>query len=224
MKNQEILELCNPSGGTPQGLFWCKCLIFRAKNPFEDFQKIVETTIPYDIDCMFNISDDVAAHATNPNKPMQQLWKVFDKIRAKGMKLNFKKCEFGKSSINYMRHILSSEWLFPESEKVNLIFHLKRPSNTSEVCSCLGLVTYCSKFIPNFTAITEPLRWLPHQKVCFIWNGELKSTLSKIKTFFSKAPVLLYFHLAFKTRIVADTSKQGLGAVLLQKNPANSFF
>ena len=123
-----------------------------------------------------------------------------------------------------MRHILSSEWLFPESEKVNLIFHIKRPSNTSEVCSCLGLVTYCSKFIPNFTAITEPLRWLPHQKVCFIWNGELKSTLSKIKTFFSKAPVLLYFHLAFKTRIVADTSKQGLGAVLLQKNPANSFF
>ena len=224
MKNQEILELCNPSGGTPQGLFWCKRLIFGAKNPFEDFQKIVETTIPYDIDCMFNISDDVAAHATNPNKPMQQLWKVFDKIRAKGMKLNFKKCEFGKSSINYMRHILSSEWLFPESEKVNSIFHIKPPSNTSDVCSCLALVTYCSKFIPNFTAFTEPLRRLTHQKVGFIWNGEQKSTFSEIKTFFCKAPVLSYFHLAFKTKIVADTSKQGLGAVLLQKIPANSFF
>ena len=224
MKNQEILELCNPSGGTPQGLFWCKRLIFGAKNPFEDFQKIVETTIPYDIDCMFNISDDVVAHATNPNKPMQQLWKVFDKIRAKGMKLNFKKCEFGKSSINYMRHILSSEWLFPESEKVNSIFHIKPPSNTSDVCSCLALVTYCSKFIPNFTAFTEPLRQLTHQKVGFIWNGEQKSTFSEIKTFFCKAPVLSYFHLVFKTKIVADTSKQGLGAVLLQKIPANSFF
>ena len=173
---------------------------------------------------MFNISDDVVAHATNPNKPMQQLWKVFDKIQAKGMKLNFKKCEFGKSSINYMRHILSSEWLFPESEKVNLIFHLKRPSNTSEVCSCLGLVTYCSKFIPNFTAFTEPLRRLTHQKVGFTWNGEQKSTFSKFKTFFCKAPLLSYFHLAFKTKIAADTSKQGLGAVLLQKIPANSFF
>ena len=224
MKNQETLELCNPSGGTPQGLFWCKRLIFGAKNPFEDFQKIVETTIPYDIDCMFNISDDVVAHATNPNKPMQQLWKVFDKIRAKGMKLNFKKCEFGKSSTNYMRHILSSEWLFPKSEKVNSIFHIKPPSNTSDVCSCLGLVTYGSKFIPNFTAFTEPLRRLTHQKVGFIWNGEQKSTFSKIKTFFCKAPVLSYFHLAFKTKIVPDTSKQGLGAVLLQKIPANSFF
>ena len=33
-----------------------------------------------------------------------------------------------------------------------------------------------------------------------------------------------YFHPAFETKIVADASKRGLGAVLLQKNPANSFF
>ena len=32
----------------------------------------------------------------------------------------------------------------------------------------------------------------------------------------------MYFHLALKTKIVADASKQGLGAVLLQKNPENS--
>ena len=40
----------------------------------------------------------------------------------------------------------------------------------------------------------------------------------------SKASVLSYFHPAFETKIVADASKQGLGAALLQKNPANSFF
>ena len=41
------------------------------------------------------------------NKHLQQLRKVFETIRGKGLKLNLKKCEFGKSSINYMGHILS---------------------------------------------------------------------------------------------------------------------
>ena len=33
-----------------------------------------------------------------------------------------------------------------------------------------------------------------------------------------------YFHPAFESKIVADTSKQGLVAVLLQANPENSVF
>ena len=40
-----------------------------------------------------------------------------------------------------MGHILSSEGLFPEPEKVNSILDMKPPSNTSEVRSFLGLVT-----------------------------------------------------------------------------------
>ena len=107
---------------------------------------------------MFNISDDIIAHGTTQNEHLQLLRKVFDKMREKGLKLNLKKCESGKSSINYMGHILSSEGLFPEPEKANSILHMKPPSNKSEVRSFLGLVTYCSKFVPNFAAITEPLR------------------------------------------------------------------
>ena len=49
---------------------------------------------------MFNISNDNIVHATKQNEHLQQLEKVFDKIRERGLKLNFKKCEFGKVSIN----------------------------------------------------------------------------------------------------------------------------
>ena len=63
---------------------------------------------------MFNVNDDIIAHTTNQNEHLQQFRKVFDKIQEKDLKLNFKKCEFGKASINYMRLILSSEGLFPE--------------------------------------------------------------------------------------------------------------
>ena len=188
-----------------QGLPRYKRLIFGAKNASDDFQIIVETNITHDINGVFNISDDIIAHATNQNKPMQQLRKVFDKIQEKGLRHNLKKCEFGKASINYMGHVLSSEGLFPEPEQVDSILNMKPPSNTSEVRSFLGLATYCGKLIPNFATITESLRRLTRLKANFVWNGEQESAFSKIKTFISKAPVL-YFHPTFETKIVADAS------------------
>ena len=38
---------------------------------------------------VFNISDNIIAHATNQNEHLPELRKVFDKIREKGLKLNF---------------------------------------------------------------------------------------------------------------------------------------
>ena len=84
---------------------------------------------------MFNISDDIIAHGANQN---EQLQKVFDKIQEKDLKLNLKKCKFGKVSINYMGHMLSSEGLFPEPEKMDSILNTKPSSNTSDVRSFLG--------------------------------------------------------------------------------------
>ena len=73
--------------------------------------------------------------------------------------------------------------------KADSILNMKQPSNTSKVRSFLGLVTYCGKFIPNFAAITKPLRWLTRQKAYFAWNEKHESTYNKIKTFISKATV-----------------------------------
>ena len=129
-----------------------------------------------------------------------------------------------KISINYMGHILSSERVSPEPKNVDSISNMKPPLNASEVRRFLVLVTYCGKFIQNFATITEPLGRLTCQKADFVWNGEQESTFSKVKTFISKASVLSYLHLTFETKIVAVTSKPGLGAVLLQKNPENSAF
>ena len=108
---------------------------------------------------------------------------LLTRYKRKVLKLNFKKCEFGKTSINYMEHILSLKGLFPEPEKVDSNLNMKPPSNTSEVHSFLGLVPFCGKFIPNLATITKPMRC---QKANFVWNGEQRSAFSIIKTYISK--------------------------------------
>ena len=124
---------------TPQGLFQYKRLISPAKNAFEGLQKTVVTNITHDINGVFNISDDVIAHATNQNEHLEQLRNFFDKIQEKDLKLNFKKYESG---INYMGHILSSERLFPEPEKVDSILNMESPSNTSEAYSFFWVLEF----------------------------------------------------------------------------------
>ena len=58
---------------------------------------------------MLSISNDIIAQTTNQNKHMQQLRKVFDKIRKKDLKLNLK-------IVNLVKFLLitwlSSEGLF----------------------------------------------------------------------------------------------------------------
>ena len=122
-----------------------------------------------------------------------------------------------------MGHILSTKGISPEPEKVDSIINMKPPSNTSELRSFLGLVTYCSKFIPDFATITEPLRRLTRQNVDFIWNTEQENAFTKIKTLISEAPVLTYFHPKSETKVITGANKQGLGAVLLQKNENGLF-
>ena len=139
------------------------------------------------------------------------------------MKLSLKKCEFGKSSINYMGHILSSEGLFPEPEKVNSILNMEPLSNTREVRSFLGLVTYCSNFGPNLAAITEPVRGLAHQKADFIWNGEQECSFSKIKTFISKLQSCHIFIWRLKSKFLLTPASKVLVLFCFNKNPANSF-
>ena len=169
-----------------------------------EFQKIVETNITHD--GVFNIRDGIIAHTTTQNEHLQQLRNVFDKIREKVLKRNLKKCEFCKSSVNYMGHNLSSEGLFPEPEKVNVILNMKPPSNKSEVRSFLGLVTCCSKFVRNFATITEPLRRLTPQKADFIWNGEQETAFSKIKTFISKLQYCRIFIRRLKPKLLLTSA------------------
>ena len=63
------------------------------------------------------------------------------------LKLNLKKCKYCKTSVNYMRHILSLEGLFPEPEKVDSFLNFIPPSNKSEVRSvCVLLLTAVNVF------------------------------------------------------------------------------
>ena len=106
----------------------------------------------------------ILAHAANQNKHLQQLRKVLSKLQAKDLKLNLKKCEFGEASINYMGHFLSSEWLFPEPEKMERN-HLQIQAIFVVFRVLLLIYFKCRNYYWMTEAISSPESWL-----CKVWR------------------------------------------------------
>ena len=75
---------------------------------------------------------------------------------------------------------------------------------------------FLSKYIPNMSLITEPLRELLKDNVSWHWEDQQKHAFETIKTVLTCNPVLKFYDSKKPVRISVDTSCGGLGAVLMQ--------
>ena len=62
-----------------------------------------------------------------------------------------------KTELNYLGHVVTSEGVKPDLEKVKSIKNFPIPKNTTDVKSFLRLAGYYRKFIPQFSKIAKPL-------------------------------------------------------------------
>jgi hypothetical protein len=86
--------------------------------------------------------------------------------------LKLSKCEFGKTSLIYLGHIVGGGELKIDPSKVKVILEWSRPSNVREVRSFLGAAEYWRKFIANFSSIAAPLHVVTSVKQVFQWGGQ----------------------------------------------------
>ena len=77
------------------------------------------------------------------------------------------KCEFDKTSLVYLGHIIGGGHLRVDPAKVAVIVNWPRPNTITEIRSSLGAVQYWRKFISGFSSIVAPLHALTSVKQNF---------------------------------------------------------
>ena len=104
----------------------------------------------------------------------------------------------------------------PSEEKVAAIWNADPPQNASEARWFLGPAQFVSKYIPDLSTVAQPIQRLTHKDVEFKWQSEQRAAFDKLKGLITSTSALSSFDVNSKTRIVADASPVGLGAVLIQ--------
>ena len=90
------------------------------------------------------------------------------------------------------------------------------PTIVSGVKRLCGMVQYMAKFLPDLSTILEPIRELTRKEKAWQWSEDCEAAFQKIKEMLTETPVLADFDPGKEVVVQVDSSKDGIGAVLLQ--------
>ncbi|KAA5557129.1 hypothetical protein F3G48_32920, partial [Pseudomonas aeruginosa] len=86
-----------------------------------------------DIQGVVTYVDEILLWGDTKKTHDERLLQVLEKARQAGVKFNKEKCVIGVKEVKYVGHILSSEGLKPDPEKVRAIVDMKEPTTKKEL-------------------------------------------------------------------------------------------
>lgn len=101
--------------------------------------------------------NDIIVYSTSFQEHIKKLRKVFDRLREAKFKVQIDNTEFLRKEVAYLGHVVTSERVKPNPEKIVAITNFPVPKTPKEIKSFLGLLGYYRRFIKDFAHLTKPL-------------------------------------------------------------------
>ena len=167
------------------------------------------------------IADDIIIYGKDDQDHDENLERFLARCCEKGIKLKKEKLETRCSQIAFHGHILTSEGLKIDPDKVRAIQEIvlrpPRPQNPKDVQCLNGMVNYLSRFLPHLSDVMKPIRQLTHAKTKWNLTEVHETAFTEIKNMITSTPVLAYYDPDESLEIQCDSSQSGLGSVLMQE-------
>jgi len=198
---------------TPFGRYCFNKLPFGISSAPEFFQKQMSQILEglpgvlCHLDHILVFGGDISEHDA-------RLQAVLLRIRAAGITLNKAKCEFGKNEITFLGHVIDQSGISTDPEKLSAIKEMPPPTNITELRKFMGVINQLGKFSPNTAELSAPLRTLLSE--AWFWGPDQDKAFDQLKTELTTPHILTVYGPHAQTKISADASSFGLGAVLLQ--------
>ena len=126
------------------------------------------------------------------------------------------KCDFFKSEIHYLGHLISPNGISPLPNKLDSIRHMPVLNSAKEIKQFLVLTGYYRKFVPRFADISRPLTTLMKKDTKFEWTSACQKSFELLKEALCGEPILKYADTSKPYTLYTDASKFGWAGVLTQ--------
>ena len=202
---------------TPFGIYVYNVLAMGLSNATDLFETCIQEILQGLNGCT-NIADDVLVFGTTYDEFKTNILAFLDHCVQEGMHLNPDKVKIDCLEVPYFGNTLSKEVLSPDSKKVELIQQWPTPTNHKELQSFLGTVNYLSRFLAFLSDLDAPLQSLLKKDTEFLWTPAHQHAFDQIKLHVSNDVKLQFYDSDKPLYIEVDTSKKGIGAVMLQQD------
>lgn len=204
----------------PFGLFEFKFMTFGLCNAAQTFQRLMHK-VCYGLDFVSCYIDDVLIHSENAEQHKQHLRIFFQRLKEFGLTINTDKSEFGKSTIIFLGHEVTSDGIKPLPDKVQAIQQFEKPALAKDLKRFLAMINFYRRFIPhavNHQMILQSLIVgnIKNDKTSIKWTSEAESAFEKCKEDLSNATLLAFPSKDSELSLVVDASDTSVGCVLHQ--------
>ena len=130
---------------TPYGRYCFNKPPFGISSAPELFQKRMNNLLR-GLEGVLCLMDDILIVAKDMEEHHKRLTSVLIRIKEAGVTLNMDKCEFAKSKITFLGHLIDENGIQADPEKTSSILQMKPPTNVPELRRFLGMVNQLGKF------------------------------------------------------------------------------
>ena len=166
-----------------------------------------------------NIADDVLVFGTTYDEFKANVIAFLDHCVQKDMHLNLDKVKIVCLEVPFFGNVLSKDGLSPDTRKVKLIQQWPTSTNYKDLQPFLGTVNYLSRFLAFLSDLHAPLQSLLKKDTEFVWMPVHQQAFDQLKLHVFNDIKLQFYDTSKPLYIEVDTSKKGIGAVMLQEDP-----
>lgn len=207
---------------TPYGRYRWVRLRFGLSVSSEIFQRKLNEALE-GLEGTFTIADDIII--AGQGKPDEEalrdnntkLQRVIDRWNERYVILNAEKMVKGLKEISFHGHTITSKEIKADPKKITALLEMTSPTDEAGISRFCRMVQCMARFLPGLSTTLEPIRKLTRKDSDFIWFDECEKRFQKVKDILISAPVLAYFNPEKELTLQVDSSKDGLGAVLMQQ-------